>query len=256
MRGRVALVTGASRGIGRAIADALGDAGCSLFLVAQSSGRLDVARRELSSRGFPVAGCAADLRQADAAERVRAACVAEFGRLDVLVNCAGAARVADFLALTEEDWADGFALKFHGARRMCRACWGDLVASGGSIVNIVGSAGRTPGADYALGGSVNAALLGLTKSLAQRGIREGVQVNAINPGPVRTDRLATNLAAIAAQRGCSIEEAAQRLVEGWGITRIGEAHEIAALVAYVVSPAGRLLQGSLIDIDGGQTKSI
>jgi 3-oxoacyl-[acyl-carrier protein] reductase len=256
MGARVALVTGASRGIGRAIAEALGGAGCSLFLVAHSAGRLETARRELAAGGSAILAHAADLREADAAERVRGACLAEFGRLDVLVNCAGAARVADFLALSDADWADGFALKFHGTRRMCRACWGDLVASGGSIVNIVGSAGRTPGPDYALGGSVNAALLGLTKSLAQRGIHEGVQVNAINPGPVRTDRLAANLAAIAAERGCSVEEAARRLVEGSGITRIGEAHEIAALVAFVVSPAGRLLQGSLIDIDGGQTKSI
>ncbi len=253
---RIAIVTGASRGIGRAIVQRLARPGTALLLVAKSAERLADAVAQLQSSGAQCLPLALDLSRPDSAVSVRDAVLQRFGAVDVLVNCAGGARVGDFLDLTESDWSDGFALKLHGARRLCQALWPALAARHGSIVNIVGSAGRTPGADYALGGAVNAALLGLTKALAQRGIADGVQVNAINPGPTRTDRLVATLARRAEQAGTTVEEEMQKLVVAAGITRIGEADEVAALVEYVLSPAGQLLQGSLIDIDGGQTKSI
>jgi len=154
--------------------------------------------------------------------------------------------------LTDDDWADGFALKFFGAVRLTRAAWPHLKQQSGSVINIAGVGGRTPGPQFAIGGSVNAALLSFTKALADVGVRDGVQVNAINPGSIRTERLAKRLAAM----GGDPEEAARSLVREANVTRLGEPEDIANLVSFVVSPAGRLLQGSLIDMDGGQTKTI
>src|SRR6185369_14333465 len=96
----------------------------------------------------------------------------------------------DFFELTDADWEDGFALKFFGAMRLSRTAWPHLMARQGAIVNIIGIGGRTGSADFTLGGSVNAALQILTKALADRGVKDGVRVNAINPGFIRTDRFA------------------------------------------------------------------
>ena len=256
LEGKIAVVSGASRGIGRAIAVHLERSGATVLLLARSAEQLDVAQKALSATGARVSSLAIDLRAPQAAAAVRDATLARHGRIDILINCAGATRVGDFLAFTEDDWADGFALKFSAARRLCAVFWSDLLASSGSILNVVGAAGRTPGIDYGIGGSVNAALLALTKSLAARGVRDGVQVNAVNPGPVRTDRLAGHLARIAADSGISVQQAATLMVQQNAMTRLGEPDDIAALVAFVVSPAGRFMHGSLIDIDGGQTKTI
>jgi 3-oxoacyl-[acyl-carrier protein] reductase len=103
---------------------------------------------------------------------------------------------------------------------------------------------------------VNAGLLSLTKALAEAGIRDGIQVNAVNPGAVRTDRLKLRLATMMNQQGLDMAGAERRFVESLGVTKIGEPEDIAALVAFIVSPEGRFLHGSLIDMDGGATKTV
>jgi len=187
-----------------------------------------------------------DLRLPDSGAKVVDAALARFGAVDVLVNNAGATKRGDFEVLTDEDFIDGFALKFFGAVRLTRAAWPHLRRQSGSIVNIVGAGGRTPGAMFSIGGSVNAAMLSFTKAMSEKGIEDGVQVNAVNPGPVRTARLEARLKA-------TTEEAFRREER---IARIGEPEDIAALVAFILSPSGRLLQGALIDADGGLTKTI
>jgi NAD(P)-dependent dehydrogenase (short-subunit alcohol dehydrogenase family) len=140
--------------------------------------------------------------------------------------------------------------------RLIRAAWPHLKARRGSVLNIAGVGGRTPGPDFSIGGSVNAAMLSLTKALADAGIKDGVQVNAINPRPVRTDRLTARLDAFANDHGIGVAEAETQMVTAAVITRFGEPEDIADLVAFVVSPQGRLLHGALIDMDGGSTKTI
>ena len=103
---------------------------------------------------------------------------------------------------------------------------------------------------------MNAGLLSLTKALAEAGIHDGIQVNAVNPGTVRTDRLKIRLETVMKEQGIDLASAERRFVEGSGVTRIGEPEDIAALVAFVVGPEGRFLQGSLIDMDGGATKTV
>jgi NAD(P)-dependent dehydrogenase (short-subunit alcohol dehydrogenase family) len=253
---KVAIVTGASRGIGRAIAIRLARAGAKLVLAARDAAKLDEAVGEITQIGAQAIRCALDLRNPQEPAELVAQAVDTFGTIDIVVNNAGATKRGDFLELTEEDWADGFALKFFGYVRLLRAAWPLLQRQGGSVVNIIGIGGRTPGAEFAIGGSVNAALLSLTKALADRGIADGVQVNAINPGLVRTDRLRARLEKLAADQKISIEAAAQRIVQLTETTRIGEPEDIANLVAFLVSPEARFLQSALIDMDGGATKTI
>jgi 3-oxoacyl-[acyl-carrier protein] reductase len=147
-------------------------------------------------------------------------------------------------------------LKFFGAVRLTRAAWPHLKTTSGSLVNISGIGGRTPGPSFTIGGSVNAALLSFTKAMADAGVRDGVQVNAINPGVIRTDRFQAWLANFAKEHGIDDASAETKWVRHERVTRIGEPEDVAALVAFIVSPAGRFLQGALIDQDGGATKTI
>jgi 3-oxoacyl-[acyl-carrier protein] reductase len=253
LAGKVAIVTGASRGIGRAIAKTLAAEGMTVALVARSRDQLSELGASLPS-SFLVQ--ALDLREPEAPAAAVAETVARFGRLDLLVNNAGATKRGDFFELSDADWDDGFRLKFLGAMRCSRAAWPHLKAAGGSIVNIVGIGGRTGSAEFTIGGSVNAALLNLTKALADRGVADGIRVNAINPGGIATERLQSRLATYAKEHGVDPARAAQDLARTSGVARFGEPHEIAAVVAFLASPQSAYCHGTIVDVDGGQTRTL
>ncbi|HVW10494.1 MAG TPA: SDR family NAD(P)-dependent oxidoreductase [Bryobacteraceae bacterium] len=256
LEGKTAIVTGASRGIGRAIALHLAAEGARVLLTARDEGLLDSAVEEIGKAGGTAARFAADLRESAAAADIANEALARFGGIDILVNNAGATKRGNFEDLSDVDWHDGFALKFFGAVRLTRHAWPHLRARGGSVVHIAGSGGRTPGAQFTIGGSVNAALLSFTKALADQGLTDGVQVNCVNPGPVRTARLETRLAAIAAAGNLTREAALEAFIRQEKARRVAEPGEIAALIGFIVGPHGRSLHGALIDIDGGTTKTI
>lgn len=256
LAGKTAIVTGSSKGIGRAIASRLAREGARAVLCARDSAALQAAATEIKAGGGSAGSIALDLREPASPARLAQFALERFGAIDIVVNNAGATRRGEFEALTDEDWADGFALKFFGAVRLTRAAWPHLKASRGSVLFISGVGGRTPGSQFTIGGSVNAALLSFTKAMADSGIRDGVQVNAISPGTIRTARFQKRLEAFAAERKIDVSQAEQRYVEEESVTRIGEPADIAALAAFIVSPEGRFLQGSLIDMDGGSTKTI
>ncbi len=256
LTGGVALVTGASRGLGRAIALELAGEGMDVALVARSREPLEEVGRAVAARGRAALVCAADLREPSAAAACVTAVHGRFGRLDLLVNNAGATRRGDVLELGEEAWADGFALKFYGALRLARAAWTHLAAARGTIVNIAGVGGRTGSAEFAVGGAVNAALMLLTKALAERGIADGVRVNAVNPGSIATDRLAARISRHAAAHGLTPPEAEQAMLRRHAIARFGRPEEIGALVAMMASRRVEFLAGAIIDIDGGQTRTL
>jgi 3-oxoacyl-[acyl-carrier protein] reductase len=253
LSGKVAIVTGASRGIGRAIATRLAAEGMRISAAARSKDPLDALAAALPTDSLVQA---VDLRQPSTADALVRGTVARFGRLDLLVNNAGATKRGDFFELTDADWEDGFALKFFGAMRLCRAAWPHLEASQGSVINIIGIGGRTGSAEFTIGGSVNAALSLLTKALADRGVKDGVRVNAINPGSIKTDRLTARLKTFAAEQGVPASEAEAAMAKASGVSRFGEPSEIAAAVAFLASPACGFCHAAIVDIDGGQTRTL
>jgi NAD(P)-dependent dehydrogenase (short-subunit alcohol dehydrogenase family) len=250
---KVVVVTGASRGIGAAIARVMAAEGARLVLAARSRSQLDQVAADCPTE------CLVqdfDLREPDAPAAVIDATLARFGQIDALINNAGATKRGDFFALNDADWSDGFALKFHAARRLCLAAWPHLRARRGSIVNIAGIGGRTGSADFTIGGSVNAAMLNLTKALADRGVSDGVRVNAVNPGSTLTDRLRGRVRSAAAEQSIDEAEAARRMAAALRVERFGVPEEIARVVAFLVSPAAAYCQGTVVDVDGGQTRTL
>jgi NAD(P)-dependent dehydrogenase (short-subunit alcohol dehydrogenase family) len=257
LKGRVALVTGASGGIGTAIATELAREAADLCLTARDPKKLEEAAGALAEMsGRRPAVYAGDLREPEASPAAVAAAIAAFGHLDIVVNCAGDTKRGDFLKLSEDDWQGGFAVKFHGCVRMTRAAWPHLRQAQGAVINIVGVGSRFGSAEFAIGGAVNVALLNFTKVMADIGIRDGVRVNAINPGLIETDRLARNIERLMHEHSCSRDEAVSRMLAPRGTKRFGRPEEIGWLAAFLASSKAAFMQGAIVDIDGGATRSL
>jgi 3-oxoacyl-[acyl-carrier protein] reductase len=252
LQGKVALVTGSSRGIGRGIAIELASAGSDLLLTGRDEAALNEVAGSIRATGRRAEIHAADLR--DEAEPHRLADLANrhFGRLDILINNAGASRRGDFFKQTEADWQAGFALKFFAQVKLCRAAWPLLKAAGGSVIAIGGIGARAPVADYMIGASVIGAQNAFMKALADLGKADGVQVNSVHPGSVETDRFRGRLEKVMARTGLDRTAAIEHHREELGITRFGQPEDIAGLVAFIVSPRGRWMHGAAVDMDGGQ----
>ena len=256
LTGKVALVTGSSRGIGRGIALALAAEGCDVMLTGRDQAALDDTVAAVGKLGRRAQYETLDLRKDDAPAALVAAAKRAFGRIDVLVNNAGTTKRGDFLELTDADWADGYALKFFAHVRLARAAWPLLTQAKGSIVTIGGTGGRMPTAAFTIGSSVNAAAAAFSKALADRGKRDGVQVNTIHPGHVETDRLWRRIRADMERSGKSEAEVRAEHLHEIGMTRFGTPEDIGGLIAFLVSPRGRWLHGGTIDMDGGEVKGM
>lgn len=252
LKGKVALVTGASRGIGRAIALELATKGCHVAMTARDQAKLDGVAAEIRNRGGSATTYPLDLRPVEAANALANKVSRDLGRIDILVNNAGAVKRGSFFDLTEDVWQDGFALKFFAHVRLSRAVWPMLRGSKGSVVFISGIGARAPVADYMIGASVIGASLAFMRALADIGKEDGVQVLAINPGSVDTDRFRGRLEIIMRRTGLDEAAAKERHRRELDITRFGEPEDIAGLVSFVVSSRGRWLHGTSIDMDGGQ----
>jgi 3-oxoacyl-[acyl-carrier protein] reductase len=252
--GKVVVVTGGSRGIGRAIAAAFAREGAQTVLAASNPANLSEGAKVVAAAGGPPPmTVAADLRTLKGCEQVHAEVNARFGRCDVLINNAGATRGGDFLTLADETWTDGFALKFFGAVRMTRLFWPLLKAAHGSIVNIIGGAARTPGPEFLVGGSVNAAFANFSKGLVGLGNRDDVNINVIHPGTTDTERMQQLMEQFAKAQGKTPDQVRAEQLSKTGIRRIGQPEDVASLALYLCSPAARHIQGTAIAVDGGTT---
>lgn len=254
---KVVVVTGASRGIGRAIAAAFAGERAHVVLVAHSAENLSLAAQDISAAsGQSVVTCASDLRTEAGCTKVAALVQETFGRCDILVNSAGATHAGAFLDLPDDTWADGFALKFFACVRMCRLLWPMLSEAQGHVVNIIGGAARTPDPDFLIGGSVNAAMHNFTKGLSGLGKRHGVNVNAILPGLTETERVTQLFEQRAKANGTTAAEIRQSLMAKDGLQRLGTPEDMAALALFLCSPAARHIQGTAVACDGGATPGL
>lgn len=253
---RTAIITGASRGLGRAIAVELAREGCAVVLAARDGEALERVAGEARAAGAPDALIVAgDLSRPDQPACVVEATVERFGEIDILVNNAGATKRGDFLELPDEDHLAGFALKYHATVRFCRAAWPFLEKSQGVIVNIAGVAAQTPEPEFTIGGPVNSALLNFTKALSTRATG-AMRINALCPGHIVTDRLHARIEAHAKTHGVGPEEAREEMRKALGIRRFGEPADIAATVAFMCSERAGYLHGTTVIVDGGATPGI
>ncbi len=256
MSTKVAIVTGASQGIGRSTAIRLARDFDSIVLVARNRENLEETAAEVERAGAAALVIDLDLAEPKAAQQVVDQTLAAFGRIDALLNIAGAVPQIDVLEMTDEQWDRGLALKLHGARRLTIAAWPSLKASSGSVVLMSGNSALFPKAPYAAVGTINAAIVALAKAFSDRGIADGVQVNSVLPGPVMTGRRRSYLEHWAPLHNMTVEEATAKFPAEAGIARYGTPEEIAELMAFVVSPAARWMTGSTLRMDGGEVKSI
>ncbi len=252
----VAIVTGASRGIGRATALRLARDFSAVVLVARDMDDLEKTAVEVRSLGAETMVLALDLRQPQSAKTVVEGTLERFSRIDALLNIAGAVPQIDLFVMTDAQWDDGMTLKFHGARRLTVEAWNALKASNGSAVFMSGSAAFDPKPGYAAVATINAAINALAKAFAEQGIKDGVQVNSVSPGAVMTGRRRTFFESWAPAHNLTVEEAIKNFPEQAGIARLGKPEDIADLMSYLVSPAAKWMIGAAVRMDGGQIKGI
>ena len=252
----VAIVTGASQGIGKATAVRLARDFSVVVLASRSRGELEKTACEVKSAGAEAIVYALDLRDPQAAEAVISGTLERFGRIDALLNIAGAVPQIDLFEMTDAQWDDGMALKFHGARRLTIRAWGALKAAQGSVAFISGSAALDPKPGFAAVAAVNAAIIALAKAFAEQGIKDAVQVNSVVPGPVMTARRQSFFEKWAPAHNLTVGEAIKQFPQEVGIGRFGKPEEIADLIGYLVSPAAKWMTGASVRIDGGEIKGI
>jgi NAD(P)-dependent dehydrogenase (short-subunit alcohol dehydrogenase family) len=256
--GRVAFVTGASKGIGRAVAEQLAHEGADVVITARNAEPLEATAKELATAtGRNVIPMAGDMSVTADVQRCVDATLARFGKIDILVTCAGSSPGGLLEDLTEDQWMASLNLKFMGYVRSVRAVIGHMRQRGeGSIVLVVGNDGLKPSYWEMTAGVANAADINFASSVAEQYGRYGVRINTVNPGPVNTDRWDTLEKAFARDKGVSQDRAHELANQSIPFGRICEPGEVAALVTFLASPRASFINGAHIPIDGAQRKAI
>ena len=256
--GRIAVVAGGSKGLGAASARLLAEEGAKLVLAARGEATLDSLSRELrSAHGTDVAVVPVDLTSPDAADRVAAGALDAFGRIDILINSAGSSQGGVFWDIPDEVWEQSLALKFLGTVRMIRAVIPTMRQQGyGRIVTVVGNTGRQPNPGMLPGAAANAALLAVIKGLAEAVAPDGVVVNAVNPGPTRTERWSTLMENLAKGSDSTVEEVEAGFIKDIPMQRLAAPEEIARHIVFLASEAAANMTGSSLTADGGWTKAL
>jgi NAD(P)-dependent dehydrogenase (short-subunit alcohol dehydrogenase family) len=256
--GKVAFITGASKGIGRAVAEQLAHEGADVVITARTAEPLDSTAKEISAAtGRSVVPMAGDMSVTADVRRCVDATLARFGKIDILVTCAGSSPGGLLEDLTEDQWMSSLNLKFMGYVRSVRAVIPHMRERGeGAIVLVVGNDGLKPSYWEMTAGVANAADINFASSVAEQYGRHGVRINTVNPGPVNTDRWDTLEKAFARDKGVSQDRAHELANRSIPFGRICEPGEVAALVTFLASPRASFINGAHIPIDGAQRKAI
>ena len=260
LSGKIAIVTGGSAGIGLACAKTLFMEGVRIVNAAHEG--VEAAAdsiRQLADgkRNDQVVPLQVDLSQADQAAIVVKSAFKRFGRVDILVNCAGAARAGAFLELTDQDFLDAWTLKLLGYIRMIKAVIPHMTQQkDGRIINIVGAAAKTPSATFLTGSTANAALVNFTRGISKDLAPSNIRINAISPAPTETERARRLAEQTAEARGISVDEVMAESTRSIPIGRMIKPDEIAALAAFLVSDLAASITGAEVLIDGGLTPGV
>jgi 3-oxoacyl-[acyl-carrier protein] reductase len=255
---KVAIVGGASKGLGRACAEVLAQEGCRLALCSRSRDDLEQAAKDIrGATGRDVLVFAGDLDRPETIRGLVAATVERFGRLDVLVNNSGGPPLAQAESASEEQWAAAVERSLFFFARMCREALPHLKRErAGRIINILASTVYQPIPNLVLSGVTRLGVVAFAKSLADEVGRDGVLVNNVCPGSIMSERMRSNVTARAKQLGITLEEAlAQRAAET-AVGRLGEPRELAHLVAFLASGKSSYITGTTILVDGGLVRSV
>ena len=256
--GKVALVTGASKGIGRQVAQHLASEGADVAITGRTAEPLEVTAKEIAAAtGRAIVPLAGDMSVTADVQRCVDAVLERFGVIDILVTCAGSSPGGLLEDLTEEQWMMSLNLKFMGYVRSVRAVIGHMRERGqGAIVLVVGNDGLKPSYWEMTAGVANAADINFASSVAEQYGRYGVRINTVNPGPVNTDRWDTLEKAFARDKGVTQDRAHELAEASIPVGRICEPEEVAALVTFLASPRASFINGAHIPVDGAQRKAI
>ena len=258
LNGKVAIVGGASKGLGRACAEVLAEEGARLVICSRNTADLDKAAQEIrSASGAEVIAFAGDLEQHATIKALVAAAIAKFGRLDVLVNNSGGPPLAKSFDATEEQWATAVQRSLLYFARMSREAVPHLKQQGGGrIINILASTVYQPITNLALSGATRMGVVAFAKSLADEVGRDGILVNNVCPGSLLRERMLGNVTSRAKELGISLDDALVERAKETAIGRIGEPRELANLVAFLASGKSSYITGTTIRVDGGLVRSV
>jgi 3-oxoacyl-[acyl-carrier protein] reductase len=258
LKGKVAIVGGASKGLGRACAQALAEEGMNLAICSRSQTDLDKAAQEIRGHtGVDVLTVAGDLDRNDTIRGLVAATVERFGRLDVLVSNSGGPPLAYAQGATEEQWATAVQRSLLFFSRMAREAIPQFKKSGGGrIINILASTVYQPIANLALSGATRMGVVAYAKSLADEVGRDGILVNNVCPGSILSERMLSNVTARAKEAGMPLEHALAERAAETALGRIGEPRELAYLVTFLASSRASYITGATIRVDGGLVRSV
>jgi NAD(P)-dependent dehydrogenase (short-subunit alcohol dehydrogenase family) len=258
MQGQVAFITGASKGIGRATARLLSEEGCRVVVTARGKALLEEVAEEISSAtGNEVHPITGDMMVDEDVQRAVAETLDRYGRIDVLVPCAGAAPGGLAESLSDDDWFNALNLKFMGYVRACRHVLPHMKERGsGAVVMVVGNDGLQPPMWEVAPGACNAADLNFAACMADQYGRFGIRVNTVNPGPVNTDRWAWIEESLAESKGLDAQTTQKLVKASLPVGRIAEPEEIANVVAFLASPRASYVNKAHVPVDGGQRKAL